>query len=137
MKFEDIIEGEYKENTEVILRDFLETELGFKDANSVEIQRVHRIGKKKEGKPRPMIARFLRYMYKDCEEILALGSRLLGSNFKMYQDLPYEIVTRREKQMDTFKKARQDNIPASFSIAQPDNLFIRGKLWQADKVLEL
>ena len=51
IKFENIDEfeeGSDKENTEQVLRLFMETELGFMDANSVEIQRVHRLGKKKE-----------------------------------------------------------------------------------------
>ena len=59
------MEEEDKENAEVILRDFLETGLGYKDANSVEIQRVHRMGK--EGKPKPIIARFLTYRLRENE----------------------------------------------------------------------
>ena len=55
-KFE---EGSDKENTDHVLRLFMETELGFVDASSVEI-RVHRLGKKKENEPRPILARFLR-----------------------------------------------------------------------------
>ena len=121
LKFENIMEEEDKENTEAILRGFQETEMGYKDANTVEIQRVHRLGRKQQQEG----------------GILSLGSRLCGSNFKMYQDLPYEILARRRKQMDTFRKARQNNIPASFSKAQPDKLFICGKLWAAGKVLEL
>ena len=39
--------------------------------------------------------------------------------------------------MDTFKKARQNNIAASFSKAQPDKLFIRDKFWPVGKELEL
>ncbi|KAL9982000.1 hypothetical protein ACROYT_G010777 [Oculina patagonica] len=134
LKFENIVE-EYdgREETESVLRDFLETELGLEDASTVEIQRVHRLGKKNDDKPRPIIARFLRY--KDCERILSRGNRLRGSDFKMYQDLPYEIVARRRKQMDTFKKARKNNIPASFSKAQPDKLFIRGKFWPSGRFI--
>ena len=64
----------------------VQTELGYKDASTVEIQRVHRLGKKKEEKPRQIIARFLRY--KNCEEILALGSRLRGSRFKSIKIYP-------------------------------------------------
>ena len=136
LKFENIVEEcDGREDTESILRDFLETELGLEDATTVEIQRVHRMGKKKDEKPRPIIAQFLRY--KDCERILSRGHRLRGSDFKMYQDLPYEIVARRKKQMDTFKTTRKNNIPASFSKAQPDKLFIRGKLWPSGKILEL
>ena len=133
--FENIVQETDKEDTELVVRTFLETELGYKDASTVEIQRVHRVGKKKEEKPRQIIARFLRY--KNCEEILALGSRLRGSRFKMYQDLPYEIVARRRKQMDTFKEARKNNIPASFSRAQPDKLLIKGKIWPVGKPLEI
>ena len=117
------------------LRNFLETELDFGDAANVEIRRVHRLGKKRGESPRPILARFLRY--KDCEKFLSLGHRLRGTNYKMYQDLPFEIVERRRAQMETFKKARRNNIPAAFSKAQPDKLFIRGKLWPFGMPLEL
>ena len=124
-----------KEDTEMALRNFLETELDFGDAANVEIQRVHRLGKKRGESPRPILARFLRY--KDCEKLLSLGHRLRGTNYKMYQDLPFEIVERRRAQMETFKKARRNNIPAAFSKAQPNKLFIRGKLWPFGMPLEL
>ena len=88
-----------------------------------------------EGKPRPILARFLRF--KDCQSMLALGPRLRETNYKMYQDLPFQIVERRRAQMDTFNKARRNNILASFSKAQPDKLFIRGKFWPVGKELDL
>ena len=138
IKFENISEleeGSDKENTEQVLRLFMETKLGFMDASSVEIQQVHRLGKKKENELRPILARFLRY--KDCEKILSLGRRLKDSNYKMYQDLPYEIVQRRKRLMATFKKAKANKIPAVFSKAQPDKLFVKGKLWPEGKQLEL
>ena len=136
IKFENIPEEETnKEDAEMALRTFLETELGFGDAANVEIQRVHRLGKKRGESYRPILARFLRY--KDCEKLLSLGHRLRGTNYKMYQDLPFEIVERRRAQMETFKKARRNNIPAAFSKAQPDKLFIRGKLWPFGMPLEL
>ena len=136
LKFENIPENVASgEDTESVLRSFLERDLGYVDAASVEIQRVHRLGKKKEGKSRPILARFLRF--KDCQSMLALGPRLRETNYRMYQDLPFEIVERRRAQMDTFKKARRNNIPASFSKAQPDKLFIRGKFWPVGKELEL
>ena len=124
------------ENTEEVLRFFLEKQLGYHNARSVEIQRVHRLGKKREdGGARPILAKFLRF--KDCEEILALGSRLKGTNFQMFSDLPQELVTRRSKQMDTFKKAKRNNIPVSFSKSQPDKLYVRLKLWPVGQVLEI
>ena len=97
--FENILQATDKEDTESVLRTFLEMELGYKDANTVEIQRVHRLGKKRdEEKPRPIIARFLRY--KNCEEILSKGSRLRGSTCRMYQDLPYDWNSRKKKKAD-------------------------------------
>lgn len=75
----EIIEEEpdlntHQEDTERVLRNFLESELEYRDTSCVEIHWVHRLNKKKDTKPRPIIARFLRY--KDCEQILSLGHRL-------------------------------------------------------------
>ena len=57
LKFENIPENVASaENTELVLRSFLERDLGYVDAASVEIQRVRRLGKKKEGKSRPIVA---------------------------------------------------------------------------------
>ena len=59
LKFENIVEeNDGREDTESVLRDFLKRELGLEDASIVEIQRVHRLGKKNDDKPRPIIARF-------------------------------------------------------------------------------
>ena len=135
IKFENIPEDtSSKEDTEMVLRSFLERVLGCSDAADIEIQRVHRLGKSKEGKPRPILARFLRY--KDCEKLFSRGHRLRETNFKMYQDLPFGIVERRRAQMDTFKQAKRNNIPAAFSRAQPDKLLIRGKVWPPGMPLE-
>ena len=86
----------------------------------------------KDAKPRP---RFLRY--KDCEQILSLGHRLKSTGYKMYQDLPYGIVERKRKQMDTFKTVKRNKIPASFSKSQPGKLYMRGKLWPIGKPLDV
>ena len=44
--FNEFEQGSDKENTEHVLRLFMETELGFMEASSVEIQRAHQLGKK-------------------------------------------------------------------------------------------
>ena len=89
--------------TEEVLRTFLERDLGYREARNVEFQRVHRIGKSKDGNPRPILARFLRY--KDCEQICSLGHRFKGTNFQMFRDLAQEIIARRKAQMEAFKDA--------------------------------
>ena len=50
------ISADQREDTEEVLRQFLERDLGYRDAREAEIQWVHRIGK--AGGPRPILARF-------------------------------------------------------------------------------
>ena len=132
MKIEEFgATGGCSEDTEEVLRTFLERDLGYMEATSVEIQRIHRVGKSKDGKPRPILARFLRY--KDCQQIFALGHRLKDTDFQMFRGPPppppQKIITHRKKQMEAFKDARKHEVAASFSQSQPDKLYIRGKLW--------
>ena len=55
-----------------VLCEFLHEVLGFGDPKrNMEFQRVHRIGKSVRGKPRPILARFLRYQ--DRETVLRAG----------------------------------------------------------------
>ena len=126
-------EKQLREDTEEVIRDFFEQELGFVEARSVEIQRVHRVGRKtsKNTKSRSILAKFLRA--KGCEKIFALGFRLRGTNYQMYRDLPQELVTRRKSQMAILKKAREHNVHAAFSRAEPDKLYIAGKFWPVGK----
>ena len=60
--------------------NFLERELGFHDARRKEMQRVHRSGKSKNGKPWPIRACFLRY--KDVKKIFSLAHRLRETDFQ-------------------------------------------------------
>ena len=103
------------EDTEEVLRCFLERELGYMDARTVELQRVHRVEKSKNGKPRPIFARFLRF--KDCQQLLSLGHKLMDTNFQIYKDFPQEIISRKRIQMESFKAAKRSGVAASFSAS--------------------
>ena len=133
IKFFNISENS-DEVTEETLRNFMEQELGFRNACSLEIQRVHRLNRRNDTDPRPIIARFPRY--KDVEEIFALGRRLEGTNFQMFRDRPQEIIKRRKDQMAVLKKARRNGMRASFSRSQADKLYINGDFWPVGKALE-
>ena len=83
----NIEEGGEAFDTRAVLNQFLETVLGFQDPRiNREIQRVHRVGKSNNGKPRPILARFLRF--KDRERILRQGFKLKGTKYMMLQDFP-------------------------------------------------
>ena len=89
---QEFLTADNKEDTTELLRRFLERDLGYVDVRSIEIQRVHRIGKNKNGAPRPILACF--HQYKDCEGILSLGHRRKGTNFQMFRDLLTEIIEK-------------------------------------------
>ena len=115
------------ENTKSVLTEFLERVLGIEDAQSIEYQRVHRMGapRKENGRERIIIARFLRFT--DRERVLKCGRKLKNTGYKMYEDLPKEIREMRKLQMEKLKNARQDGKRAYFSRSEPDKLYINGK----------
>jgi len=60
------IDEEEDEDVEGRVREFMRDQLRYSDHDMVEIQRIHRNGKRVGSKPRPILARFLRS--KDCEK---------------------------------------------------------------------
>ena len=92
----------------------------------MEFQRIHRVGKKNtsSGKPRQMIARFLRYP--DREEVMSNAMKLKGKNFGISADLPKEIMEWRRKKMQRFRKAKEEGKTVYFRRSEPDKLYIDG-----------
>ena len=79
----------------------------------IEFQRVHRVGKTNvDGKPRSIIARFLRYQ--DRKFIFSKTSLLKDSQFGISADLPKEIVKRRKDQVKKLIEARRSGKLAFF-----------------------
>ena len=115
-----------EEDTRKVLVNFMKTKLDMKNADELEFQRVHRIGKRdpSDGKPRQIIARFLRYP--DREKVMSNARKLKGMGFGISADLPKEIIERRKKKMDQFKRAKEDGKHVFFSRAEPDKLYIDG-----------
>ena len=83
------IESTIEDSSEV-LHCFLERDLDIEGARSIEFQRVHRLGRKKEGASRPIIARFLRYP--DQERVFKAALEAQDEiDIKVDADLPKEI----------------------------------------------
>ena len=80
------------------------------NADQIEFQRVHRVGKRvsSNGKPRQIIARFLKYPQR--EEVMSNARKLKGKNFGISPDLPSEILERRKKKMKQFKQAKKGTV---------------------------
>ena len=88
---EDRVENRQEiEKTEEVLFSFMEQELQIRNPRDYELQRVHRLGKKKTNGSRPIIARFLRYC--DREEVLDQArKKLKGKDFSVFEDMPKEL----------------------------------------------
>ena len=115
------------ENTSEVVYKFFEDELELENARDIEFQRIHRLGKKKAGYPRPIIARFLRFPEREFifKSVRGLGEE---SEVKVFADFPQQIRERRKKQWPIMKKAREEGKVAYFDRQEPDQLYIDGVL---------
>ena len=100
-----------------MLLDFLKNELRMDNADNFEFQRVHRIGRRNssEGKPRQIIARFLRYP--DRESVMSRVKELKGIEFGISADYPKVIIDRRKEKIHLLKEAKKQGKTAFFSRA--------------------
>ncbi|XP_078375810.1 uncharacterized protein LOC144659258 [Oculina patagonica] len=114
------------EDTRKVLQDFLQEQLGITSPERIEFQRIHRLGKKKE-RPRMIIARFLRYG--DRERIIREAFKLKDTDYKIYEDIPQELLDERKKLLPVLRKAKKEGKRAFFSKAQPDKLIINGQIY--------
>lgn len=125
LRFYGIEETDGNENSLKVLQSFLERQCGIEPG--IEFQRVHRIGNpRRDGSPRAIIARFLRYG--DRELIFSNAKKLKDTEYRISADLPKEIVHRRKLQSKKLVEARKAGKTAFFSRAEPDKLFIDGVL---------
>ena len=54
------------------------------------------------------------------------AKKLKSKNFGISADLPKEIMERRRKKMQRFRKAREEGKTVYFSRSEPDKLYIDG-----------
>ena len=118
--------SETAENTRNVWNNFLKSTMGLVDPEGIEIQRIHRLWRRKNGNPRPIIVRFLRYA--DRETIWNNRKKLRGSSVQMFEDFPTEIIEARRRQVPLMKEAWRQGKKAYFSRSQPDKLYVDGQL---------
>ena len=77
-------EADTEEDAREVLVGFLKTELGMENADQIEFQRVHRVGKRvsSNGKPRQITARFLKYPQR--EDVMSNAGKLRGKNWTFH-----------------------------------------------------
>jgi len=117
----------HEENTDVVLRDFLNSELGISDANKIPFQNVHRLGARPDGKERSIIARFIRY--NDHERVRKAASEKfkIRSAFSVYQQYPREIYNRRKLLIPKLKELQRQKRKAKLVY---DKLYVDGRPYE-------
>ena len=80
-----------KEDSFATVRDVLVNKMEIDANNEIEIERAHRLGRKRDdGKPQPIVAKFLRYQ--DKEFIRKSAYLLEGTKFGIAEQFPKEIA---------------------------------------------
>ena len=115
-------EQESPEDTEAVLRNFLDKEMKFskKHLDEIEFERVHRIPtrvreEKPNQHPRPVIAKVS--FFKDKQQIKSHIKHLpRGKKFGVADDFPKEVDEIRKELYPVLKKAKRDHKTAFFNI---------------------
>ena len=79
----------------------------------IEVERAHRVGKKSEGRPRPIVVKFLRYQ--DREKILRNSKKLKNTNIYINEDLCEASIAKRKSLLPQLRAAREQGKIAFFS----------------------
>jgi ribA/ribD-fused uncharacterized protein len=131
--FDNIAETENEDCSKVI-RKILVDHLGFsvESANSIKIVRCHRLGKPREGSCRTIIVRF--HYFGDRDSIWKKRSSFKGSNVRLSEDFPKEIVAKRNALAPIMLEARKQKMKA-FLIS--DKLIIEDQTYTVDSLNSL
>ena len=114
---------EDKEDPFATVRDVLTNKMAIDENKEIEIERAHRLGRKRDdGKPRPIVAKFLRYQ--DKEFIRKSAYLLKGTKLGIAEQFPKEIAETRKKMYPIMKKAKEDGNAVKLI---KDKLFISGQ----------
>ena len=92
-------------------------------AENFEFESVHRFGKSRDSRGRPILAKFKNFC--DREAVRKASHKLRDSAYSISEELPQEYRERRNLLLPQYKQAKGKNQRAHFVR---DNLFIDGKL---------
>lgn len=124
--FSNIFEpaNEKPHDTEHLLRDFLVDEMNIarEMADSIKLERVHRMGEPNRFGKRNIVAKFT--YFKEREVIRRAGVALRGSNFYVNEQFPRDIAERRRRLQPRLASALREGRKAWIAY---DKLYIDGK----------
>lgn len=110
-----------KEDPEEKVQELLCDKLGYTETNLPEMERVHRMGPKKKGSIRPIVARFAHF--KEKEAVRKSAGPLKGSTFGLSEQFPKLVHEQRKMLIPHMVEARKQGKKA-FLVA--DKLYVDG-----------
>ena len=117
--FYAIPEAANDEDCEATVQTFFKNELGITE--DIRLERVHRMGRRVDGKCRPIVAKFS--SYKQREVVRLAGPKLAGKHSGISVQIPKEWQDRRKALLPAFKDAKKQGKRARFI---GDKLLVEG-----------
>ena len=117
-----------KEDPFETVRELFAVKMKIDVNHEIEIERAHRIeGKKDDGRPRPIVIKFLRYQDKAREYVRKSAYLLKGTKIGIAEQFPKEIADTRKLLYPIMKKAKEDGCTAKLV---KDKLYINGQRYR-------
>lgn len=116
------IQEEEEEDTEVVVEKFIKEEMQV-NTDGIQFARVHRLGPKKAGKSRPIVAKFERF--KEREAVRFSAKNLAGKKYGVSEQLPKEWTEKRKSLMPKLREAKALGQKAKFV---KDKLIVSGQI---------
>lgn len=123
-------DGNRKENCVNIVDEFCEDYLGISNI-SQDIERAHRIGRRRSGEFRPVVVKFSSFRIR--EKVRSNASRLGGTRFGIQEQFPRQIQEQRKQLYPILKDARKRGKRATLVV---NKLYIDGVEYRGPETLD-
>ena len=111
--FHSILEAANDEDCEATVQTFFKNELGITE--DIRLERVHRMGRRVDGKCRPIVTKFS--SYKKREVVRLAGPKLAGKLFGISEQIPKEWHDRHKAILPAYKDTKRQG-QGQLNVAQ-------------------
>ncbi|KAK3096697.1 hypothetical protein FSP39_002459 [Pinctada imbricata] len=119
------IPEEHDENCSEIIGTFMERNLKIHGAkDGVKIERAHRIGKRRRGGQRPIVAKF--HSFQDRKKVRSASKQLEGTDYGIGQQFPKAVQEGRHILIDVMKRERARGKTCTLTV---DRLYVNNELY--------
>ena len=98
----DAPKGE-QESCETIVCNIIRTNLEIEE--EIQLERAHRLGRKHDQRPRPIVAKFNRYPQREL--VRKTASKLKGTSISLGEQFPKEIQERRKQLLPILRREKE------------------------------